>query len=240
MPFKENSPQRLETVAWTARMGAITAEALAVREGCTLASSRARLLAAQRAGLLSRARPLADGPALFTVTRRGLRVAGPEGIAPGRVSVVNARHSSETAWAAATLERLYPDHRVMGERELRREEGARGAPIASASMSGAPSFHRPDIVLWPSGQPSALPVAVEVELTVKAPRRLTAICAAWARCRRVAGVLYLASDEVMGPLERAVAAARAQDAVAPVALKMLAPGSSIGANRNERTIPERP
>ena len=83
----------------------------------------------------------------------------------------------------------------MGERELRREERERGAPLASAQLGsgpdGGPLLHRPDLVLWPNTSADPLPVAVEVELTVKAPRRLLEICRAWARCRAVAGVLYL-------------------------------------------------
>jgi hypothetical protein len=48
-------------------------------------------------------------------------------------------------------------------------------------------------------------VAVEVELAVKAPRRLAAICRAWARCREVAGVLYLAAPGAERALARAIA-----------------------------------
>ena len=65
-------------------------------------------------------------------------------------------------------------------------------------------LHRPDLVLWPSAQHGELPVAVEVELTIKAIRRLVEICRAWARCRAVAGVLYFASADVERALVRAV------------------------------------
>jgi hypothetical protein len=63
-----------------------------------------------------------------------------------------------------------------------------------------------------------MPVVVEVELTVKAPRRLTAICRAWARCRTVAGVLYLAPANVERALSRAVAEVHAgeQSVVIPL------------------------
>lgn len=216
---------RIAIVERAARWGAITAEALALRDGCAIGSARARLIAAQRARLLSRARPLADHPALFTVTRRGLVAAGLTGIAPGRVTAANARHTIICAHVAAALERAYPDHRATGERELRREESARSEPLASVSLGaglhGAPLLHRPDIVLWPNGPSATAPVAVEVELTVKAPRRLIAICRAWARSRRVAGVLYLVAPEVRGPLARAIDAAHASDRIAVLGLEDL-------------------
>src|SRR5207237_5477139 len=121
-----------------------------------------------------------------------------DGLQPCRVSPANALHLIACAAVAAGLERCYPDHSVMGERELRRQERARGAPLASARVGSGPAgeqpLHRPDLVLWPAAAGGGLPVAVEVELAVKAPRRLAAICRGWARCREVAGVLYLATE----------------------------------------------
>jgi hypothetical protein len=63
---------------------------------------------------------------------------------------------------------------------------------------------------------------VEVELALKAPRRLEAICRAWARCRQVAGVLYVASDEARGGVERAVERSHAGEHVVVVSLDALA------------------
>src|SRR5271154_784592 len=216
------SPERLEIIRWVARIGAVPAEALAARAGLTVASARGRLLAAERDRLLARARPLVGRPALFTVTPAGMRAAGVRGLEPCRVSAANAAHSIVCADVAAALERCYPDHRVLGERELRRDERERGAAIASAFLGrgshGVPMLHRPDLVLWPTGRAAGLPVAVEVELTVKAPARLHAICLAWARCTCVAGVLYLAPPEVWRALERALAGAHAGERIVVVAL----------------------
>jgi hypothetical protein len=223
-------------------VGAVTAEALAVHEDCTVASARSRLLFAERAGLLSRERPLADWPALFTVTRAGLSAIALTGIEPGRVSAANARHSIVCAEVAAALELAYPDHRVMGERELRREEAAREEPLASASLglggAGSPLLHRPDLVLWPTPSTRALPVAVEVELTVKSPRRLIEICRAWARCRCVGGVLYLTTPEVCGPLARAIRAAAAEEAITQLPVESLTGVPAGDPRPRERTIPE--
>jgi hypothetical protein len=236
-----NPPERVAIVQWTARLGAITAEALAEREGTTVASARARLLAAVRGRLLERRRPLAGQPALYTATRAGLRAAGLVGLDPGRVSAANARHAIVCASVAVALEYAYPDQHVMGERELRREERESACPLASARLGttpdGVPLLHRPDLVLWPSAEENRLPVAVEVELTVKAPRRLAEICLAWARCRHIAGVLYLVAPEVRRPLERAVAAARAHERISLVALDTLARRGELPGIAIERTIP---
>jgi len=222
---KTSSPERVAIMQWTARLGAITDEALADRQGTTVASARARLLAAERAGLFSRQRPLVGQPALYTVTRAGLRASGVRGLDPCRVSPSNAGHLIECARVAAALERCYPDHRVLGERELRRDEREHGVELASARLGsgpdGGPLLHRPDLVLWPNGSEDGLPVAIEVELTIKAPQRLVAICRAWARCRCVAGVLYLAPSEVEHALRRAIEKAQAGEQIVVVPLDAL-------------------
>jgi hypothetical protein len=218
-----HSPEQLAIVRWTAGLGAVTAAALAGHERRTLASSRGLLLSAERAGLLSSSRLLARAPTLYTVTRAGLRAAGVHGLESSRVSVANAPHAIACAEAAVALERAYPDHEVMGERELRCEEREAGKPLASAQIGGAgvPTLHRPDLVLWPDGATTRLPVAVEVELTVKASARLLGICRAWARCSYVAGTLYLTTPEVQRPLARAIDRAQAHEQIVAVSLDAL-------------------
>jgi hypothetical protein len=228
------TPEQIEIVRWAASLGAITAEALALRADTTNASARARLTVVQRRGLLSRDCPLADHPALFTLTRAGLRACDARGIQTCQVSPSNANHLTVCAAVAAALERCYPHHhRLIGERELRRDEREHGSPLASAQLGalhgGESRLHRPDLVLWPNGANGGLPVAVEVELTIKAPRRLVDICRAWARCRTVAGVLYLAPSDVERALSRAVAEARACEQVVVVPLSALpGVGSHVG------------
>jgi hypothetical protein len=219
------SEARAEILRWTAGLGAVTAEALAIRLQIGVGSARARLLSAARDGLLARHRPLADRPSLYTITRCGLRAIGARGLDPARVSAAGASHLIECAHVAATLELGYPDHRVTGERELRRDERELGCALASAELGiGAhaqASRHRPDLVLWPCRPRAALPVAIEVELTVKAPDRLLAICRAWARARCVAGVVYLAPPVVERALLSALDRARAHERVAVVPLDAL-------------------
>lgn len=235
------SPEREAILQWTARIGAVTAEALAHRHEISVASARARLRALESARLVVRRRPLAGEPALYTVTRAGLRASGLQGLDPCRVSASNALHAIACAGAAAALERCYPDHRVLGERELRAEERQIGVPLASARMRagiyGGRPLHRPDLVLWPRGANAGLPVPVEVELTVKAPLRLADICRAWARCRSVAGVLYLAAPEVEPALRRAIEKADASNRVVVVPLDALHGSDSAAESLIAPTVP---
>jgi hypothetical protein len=232
---------QVEILRWVASLGAVTAEALALRLGVTTLSARARLTSLHHRGLLERERPFAKQPALFTVTRAGLRAGAVCGIDPCRVSSNTANHLTVCAAVAAVLEHGYPDHRLIGERELRREERERGRSIASAEMGpsymGHARLHRPDFVLLasrgegdlgteglatPASAPQApRPVAVEVELTVKAPAQLLAICRAWARCRTVAGVLYIVSPPVERALARALTEVRAEERIVVVPLQAL-------------------
>ena len=245
-PTHDNpSPNRTALVRWAAGMGAVTAEAVAVHLGVSVTSARGRLGAAEGERLLARCRPLTGHPALYTVTRTGLRKAEARGLDPCRVSASNALHLIECARVAAALERCYPDHRVQGERELRGEERERRRALASAELGTSPrgggSRHHPDLVLWPVDPEGGLPVAVEVELTIKAPERLAAICRAWARARCVAGVLYLAPPEVERAVLRAIDRAHADERVVVVPLDALpeqfgAPTEQFGAP-SERTVP---
>jgi hypothetical protein len=242
-----HSPDQLEIVRWTARFGVATAPAIAQHGGWTLASARGRLRAAERAGLLMGRQILASAPTLYTVTRGGLRACGLRGLEPGRVSVSGAPHAIECARVAAALERAYPDHHVMGERELRRDEREADMPLASARIGdgpgGRPLLHRPDIVLWAAHPTEELPLAVEVELTIKAPQRLLEICRAWARCRCVAGAIYLATPEVQRPLARAIERAQAGERIALVdidALAGLASEDSIPASKGSAPASEAP
>jgi hypothetical protein len=65
-------------------------------------------------------------------------------------------------------------------------------------------------VLFPPD--TAVPVAVEVELSVKGARRLDAICRAWVRCRIVSEVRY-APPHVSRAVSRAVSSVHAHDAI---------------------------
>jgi hypothetical protein len=126
----------------------------------------------------------------------------------------------------------------MGERELRQDESARGGELASALIGigadGRRLLHRPDLVVLPCVEEDALPVAVEVELSVKSPRRLADICRAWARSRCVAGVLYLVSPGVGRAVERAVDETQASERIVVIGLDALPRRRE---RSRERTVP---
>ena len=141
---------------------------------------------------------------------------------------------SEASVVGTAVAPLAPDDLlVIGEAELRREERSAGSLLASAAPSArALATHRPDLALLRDGGRAA--IAVEVELTVKSPRRLAAICLAWARARHLAGVLYLAPEGVRPALGRAIDESRSGGRIAVVALETLE--ASEGSGAIERAI----
>jgi hypothetical protein len=100
--------------------------------------------------------------------------------------------------------------RAATARRRARGRSRRGERAPRALPDGRPRLRRPDLVLFPE---AALPVAVEVELSVKGSRRLEAICRAWARCRIVSEVRYYGSPHVARAVSRAVSSVRAHDAI---------------------------
>jgi hypothetical protein len=115
---------------------------------------------------------------------------------------------------AVILGREHGGAELWGEPRLRAAELHAGRPIASAELGrlpdGRPRLRRPDLVMFP---PDTAPVAVEVELSVKAARRLEAICRAWARCRLVSEVRYYAPPHVARAVSRAVSVVHAHDVI---------------------------
>jgi hypothetical protein len=205
---------------WIARIGAAAATDVSDRFGLTPAQARARLQAGQRAGTIDSVRLLHGHPALYVATAAGLRAAGLADLPRCRVSPGGFAHLREVARAAVALERACPGLAVVGERELRRWESDAGRWLASADAGrgpdGLPARHRPDLVLWPaddSGHPGPRAVAIEVELTVKAPRRLALIVRGWARTRLVGAVVYYATPAAARALSRAIDDEQAGEAV---------------------------
>jgi hypothetical protein len=147
--------------------------------------------------------------ALYSVTEAGRRLARKHAAAGGygyalginkfRVTINAARHTIACAGVAAALERRYPDHRVIGELELYRYEREHGrvASVDTQTRSGRRS-HSPDIVIWPPTIPgeveAPLPIAVEVELTLKNKEELIENCRALARNRQIEAALYFAEN----------------------------------------------
>jgi hypothetical protein len=190
-------------IAWTARYGAVTPEALAEHQRMSVAEAAERLDEAVRKGLLKRESVLVGYSPLYTVSTAGRNLARrhgdtggyvyPKGLRTPVVSIKETRHMIACAGVRAALERRYPGHRTIGELELRRDERERGRRLASVEIrgTGRRRSHSPDLVIWPPAT-LAPPVAVEVELTRKAKAELIANIRAWARCRRVEAVVYFA------------------------------------------------
>ena len=203
-------------LSWLASVGASGVADVAAACGLGERAVQAKLRTTERDGLTRQVRLLHDAPALHLLTRSGLRAVGRPELGPVAVSAAGAAHQHAVARVAAALAREHGA--IHGERELRALERAEGRAIASAELgytaAGSTALHRPDLVCFEGPRP----VAIEVELTVKAPRRLRAIVRAWARSRLVAGVVYYASPHAA----RAVAAARrseqAEDLVVVLAL----------------------
>jgi hypothetical protein len=197
--------QRAKIIAWTVALGSITPEALAERDELSVAVAEEILDEAVGLGLMEKHSVLVGYSALYTTTFAGRKSARkhadaggysyPEGLRTARVAIKDARHKIACASAVAALERRYPDHRIGVERELHREEREQGRRVASVEVRryGHARSHFPDIVIWPPSIPGALPplpIAVEIELTLKSKMELTAICQGLARSSLIEATLY--------------------------------------------------
>jgi hypothetical protein len=178
-----------QIVRWVARMGAVTLAHLRARFELGRTVAYRRIAACMAAGLLERVETLRGLPALIRATRRGLRFTGVDlRVAQVRPDLVG--HWIACGDVALLLETEFAPGAVLSEREIRGLERDEGRPVASAvvgeSPDGSEILHRADLaVRWDANL-----LAVEVELTPKAPRRLEAIVRAWRRARWVAGVRY--------------------------------------------------
>jgi hypothetical protein len=165
------------------------------------------------AGLLERVDLLATEPGLLRATRDGLRYAG-LGLPLANVTPGAVDHMLRCTTTAQLLAKHYAHDQVLSERELVLAEQIAGKAIASADLGehkGKTRLHRPDLaVLTEEGV-----IAIEVELTPKAPRRLYALIRAWRWAigsRTVKEVHYhCAPGQTRRALERAVSKVRAEE-----------------------------
>jgi hypothetical protein len=207
-----------ELVGWIARMGAVGIGHVQDRFGVCRSVSYAGVARVVEARLMERVATLPGDPTLLCATRQGIAYAG-LGLAAVRVTPGAVDHWLACADTALWAENRWGPDAVMSERELRFAELGAQKPIASAVVDELPNgrflLHRPDLVVRDEGRT----LAIEVELTPKAPRRLERIVRSWRRARHVDQVLYLCPP---GPtqraVERAVAATHAQERVQVVDL----------------------
>jgi len=203
---------------WLAATGAASAPELAAVAALGSATTRRRLRALEQSGLVSSTELLRGEPALHALTRRGLRAAGRPELDPIAISASSFGHCLAVARVALALRAA--GESVGGERELRAFERIEGTALASIPLGlardGRTAWHRPDLVCWRAG---GAPLAIEVELTVKAPQRLRTIVRGWARSRLIEGVVYYATAPAARALSAAVRIESAHEAVAIVALE---------------------
>jgi len=140
--------------------------------------------------MLARCRLVNGQSTRYVATREGIAWAGSAQRDPARVGLAKAGHWALCARLATVRDRENGVVGVLGEPRLRTEELHGSDAVERAELArlpdGRPRLRRPDLVLFPSDP--ALPVAVEVELSVKASRRLEAISRGWAQCRVVSEV----------------------------------------------------
>lgn len=202
-----------ELVDWIGRLGAVEVRQVGERFGVGRSVTYGLVSRLIEAGLLERLALLRGEPALIRATTDGLRFAG-LGLSVAQLRLGELRHWVAVADAVLRAEREHGPENVISERELRFAEQLERRPIASCVVGelpgGRPMFHRPDLVVTAGERP----IAIEVELTAKAPARLRAIVKAWRRARHVERVIYFCP---VGPtqqaVERAIRDVRAHDRV---------------------------
>ncbi|HEV7528059.1 MAG TPA: hypothetical protein VGO29_04125 [Solirubrobacteraceae bacterium] len=208
-----------QIVGWLARIGAASAEHVMARFGMGRSWAYARLSRLVRDGLLEQKRLLYGKPGLYVATAEGLRWTFNERLGPYRLGPGGFQHAWELAATAVALHTKLPGWDQLSDREIRVGENDHAELIASASLGelpgGRPALHRPDLALI---GPDQRLLAIEVELSIKAPRRLQAICRGYARARHVDHVYYLATPPAARAVARAVAGVRAQDRITVLAL----------------------
>jgi hypothetical protein len=202
-----------EVVAWIGRMGAVELGHIRRRFGVGRSVAYALVRRLVEAGLLERVATLPGDPTLIRATLNGLRYVH----LPLPLAKVSAYQSDH--WAACSSVALWAEERfgrdaVISERELRRLEAESERPIGSCVIgehrNGHELLHRPDLLVTDNGSP----IAIEVELTPKAPRRLEAIVRGFRRARHLERTIYVVGDgSTRRAVERAVEKVRAGERV---------------------------
>ena len=202
-----------ELVRFVGRYGAVAINHAMAVLGVRRSMAYRRVAACVERGLLERLDLVRGEPTLLRATRAGLRHAG-LGLEVAMVSPGSVNHWLVCASTVLLLAEEAPLDVILSDRELRLHERIEGEPLASAKVgelpSGSPALHRPDLAILDD----RLRVAVEVELTAKAPARLERIIRAWRRASWVDEVRYYCAPGVTRrSVERAVRKCRAEERI---------------------------
>lgn len=203
-----------ELVRFIGRHGIVDIGHVKSALGVSTTASYRRVATCIERGLLERFGVVRCEPSLLRATRDGLRYAGLGLKAVAFVSPGQVEHWLRCTSLALVLGERYGHDRILTERELALAERLEERPIASAKVgehfNGRPQLHRPDLVILGSERP----VAVELELTPKAPRRLQELIRAWRRTSWVAEVHYYCEPgQTHRAVQRAVHKVRAEQHV---------------------------
>ncbi len=160
-----------ELVRFVGRHGAVAIEHVMAAMGVGRTAAYRRVGACVERGLLERLALLRGEPSLLRATRDGLRYAG-LGLDVAVISPGSVDHWLRCASTSLLLAEEFGADRILTERELCLFERIERRAIASAKVGelpgGKPRLHRPDLVVLSEERP----IAIEVELTPKAPHRL--------------------------------------------------------------------
>lgn len=205
-----------ELVALIGRHGAMTIEQVmrAMESGRT--ATYRRFARCESGGLVERCPMPGLESSVLRATRDGLRYAG-LGLPVAAISPATVGHMVRCTSAAIHLGERVGHENVLTEREIVLEEQIGSRRIASVpvgQVEGRPRMHRADIAVFgDSGT-----IAVEVELTPKAPARLRRIVRAWLMAIHsgaVAEVHYLCeAGQTFRAVERAVQSVGGKGAIA--------------------------
>lgn len=202
-----------DVLLWIGRAGAAEAEQVAERFSLGRTAVYRRLRVCLDRGLLTHERMLYGEPGMYVATRAGLDFAGLGYMEPARLSPALWRHWIEQTSVLIHLGLEFGPAAVLTEREIRALERDSHDPVFSCPVGRLPGgrarLHRPDLVV----RTASSAVAVEVELTLKAPSRLQQILRNWHRNRSVESVLYYASDSVTPYLTRSIKSLRLEEFV---------------------------
>jgi hypothetical protein len=197
------SERDLEVLEFVARFGLVPRRAVGLWAGTGEEVTWRRERRLRKIGFLELVPHMAETGPLVICTREGLRACARTELATPRYSPWRVPHSAVVARLAAKLE--LGGARVLSERELAAREGSERRRLFSAELSRG-RFHRPDLVIVDGG-----PIAVEVELAEKAPKRLDEILRGWRRAvlrKKVVGVSYRCGPRARRAVERAMARTR--------------------------------
>lgn len=193
-----------ELVRYVGRFGVVSIEHVMVSLAIGRTAAYRRVASCIDQGLLERLDLLRAEPSLLRCTRSGLRFAG-LGLSVPAVSPGAVGHWLQCATTAHLLTEEFGAGAILTERDLILAECIEGKPIAAAKCGqrpdGAPRWHRPDLAVMAGNRL----IAVEIELTPKAPRRLEMILRGWRRAGGVDEVrYYCAPGSTRRAVERAV------------------------------------